>query len=105
MEVPSTRPYFSDADIAAISGDVDSILKSGRLILGPFTERFENAFKDYCGVKYAVAVSSCTAALDIALRYFIVSGKEVIVPTNTFIATSNPVIYNGGLPVLADIKA
>ncbi|MDD5702412.1 MAG: DegT/DnrJ/EryC1/StrS family aminotransferase [Dehalococcoidales bacterium] len=105
MEVPSTRPYFSDADIAAISGDINSILKSGRLILGPFTEKFENAFKEYCGVKYAVAVSSCTAALDIVLRYFIVSGKEVIVPTNTFIATSNPVIYNGGLPVLADIKA
>jgi perosamine synthetase len=62
-------------------------------------------FREYCGVRNAVAVSSCTAALEIALRYFDVKGKEVIVPTNTFIASSNVVSYSGGSPILADIKA
>jgi perosamine synthetase len=62
-------------------------------------------FREYCGVRNAVAVSSCTAALEIALRYFDVKEKEVIVPTNTFIASSNAIFYSGGIPILADIKA
>jgi perosamine synthetase len=105
MDIPSTRPYFSEADIQAISGEVGSILRSSRLILGPYTQKFEEQFRKYCGVKYAIAVSSCTSALEITLRYFNVKDKQVIVPTNTFIATSNAVIYSGGTPVLVDIKA
>lgn len=104
MEIPSTKPYFSEENIKDISAEIGSILRSGRLILGPYTEKLESAFRDYCGVKYAVAVSSCTAALEICLRYFNVDRKEVIVPTNTFLATSNSVIYSGGIPVLTDIK-
>jgi perosamine synthetase len=105
MDIPSTRPFFSEEDTEAISSEVRSILKSGRLVLGPYLQRFEESFRDYCGVKYAVGVSSCTAALEISLHYFNVTGNEVIVPTNTFIATSNAVIYSGGTPILADIKA
>jgi perosamine synthetase len=105
MQIPSTKPFFSEGDIEEILDKVRSILRSGRLILGPFTHKLEASFRDYCGVKHAVAVSSCTAALEIALRYFNVAGKEVIVPTNTFIASSNAVIYSGGTPVLADIKS
>jgi perosamine synthetase len=105
MDVPSTKPYFSEIDINAISDEVRSILRSGRLILGPYTTKFEEAFREYCGVKHAVAVSSCTAALEIVMRYFDVAGKEVIIPTNTFLATSNAVIYSGGTVVLCDIKA
>ncbi len=52
---------------------------------------------------YAVAVSSCTAALEITLRFFCVEGREVIVPTNTFVASANAVRFAGGTPVLADI--
>ncbi len=105
MEIPSTRPYFSEEDIAAIADEVRLILRSGRLIVGPYTEKLETMFREYCGVKHAVAVGSCCAALDICMRYFDVAGKEVIVPTNTFIATGNAVIYGGGNLVLADIKA
>jgi perosamine synthetase len=105
MEIPSTRPFFSEEDIEGISVEIRSILRSGRLILGPYTEKLEESFKDYCGVNYAVAVNSCTSALEISLRYFDVAGKEVIVPTNTFIASANAVIFSGGVPVLADIKA
>lgn len=105
MQIPSTRPFFSKEDIELISDEVRSILRSGQLILGPYTQKLEQSFREYCGVRHAVAVSSCTAALEIALRYFDVRGKEVIVPTNTFIASSNAVIYSGGIPVLADIKS
>lgn len=105
MEIPSTRPYFSEEDILSISDDISAVLRSGNLILGPYTRKFEGAFAAYCGVKHAVAVSTCTAALEIALRYYDVVGEEVIVPTNTFIQTSNAVIYSGGTPTLADIKA
>lgn len=104
MDIPSTRPFFSEEDIQAISDEVRLILRGGQLILGPYIRALEASFREYCGVKHAVGVSSCTAALEIALRYFDVKGKEVIVPTNTFIASSNAVIYSGGTPVLADIK-
>lgn len=104
MEIPSTKPFFREEDIQAILGEVNKILQSGRLILGPYTKDFEKGFREYCGVKYAVAVSSCTSALEITLRYLDVRGKEVIVPTNTFIASSNAVLYSGGAPVLADIN-
>ncbi len=104
MEIPSTKPFFNEEDIEKISEDIRLILRSGRLILGPYTQKLEEDFREYCGVKHAVAVSSCTAALEIALRYFNVAGKEVVVPTNTFIASSNAVIYSGGTPVLAEIK-
>lgn len=104
MDIPSTRPFFSQEDIEAISKEVSLILGTGRLILGPYTQNFEKQFREYCGVKYAIAVSSCTSALEITLRYFNVKDKEVIVPTNTFIATSNAVIYAGGTPILVDIK-
>lgn len=104
MKIPSTMPFFRENDIQEISEEVQNILKNGRLILGPYTYEFEENFGEYCGVKHAIAVSSCTAALEIVLRYFDVGGKEVIVPTNTFIATSNAVLYSGGIPVLTDIN-
>ena len=105
MDIPSTRPFFSEIDIQTISGEISSILRSGQFILGPYTKKFEELFQAYCGVKHAIAVSSCTAALEISLRRFDVVGKEVIVPTNTFVSTGNAVIDSGGILTLADIRA
>jgi dTDP-4-amino-4,6-dideoxygalactose transaminase len=104
MNVPSAKPFFKEEDISNILSDVNNVLKSGRLILGPYTQKFEDLFKEYIGVKYAITVNSCTTALEIALQYFNVKNCEVIVPTNTFIATPNSVIFAGGKPVFADIK-
>jgi dTDP-4-amino-4,6-dideoxygalactose transaminase len=56
------------------------------------------------GVKYAVAVNSGTAALEIVLRHYGLKGREVVVPTNTFVATPNTVLFAGGKPVFADIR-
>ena len=104
MEISSTKPFFSEEDIHAILRGVHTILQTGRLMLGPYTQDFEKNFGEYCGVKHAIAVNSCTAALETTLRHFDVKGKEVIIPTNTFVATCNAVIYSGGTPVLADIN-
>jgi dTDP-4-amino-4,6-dideoxygalactose transaminase len=72
------------------------------LSMGRYGEEFEQAFAEYVGAKYAVAVSSGTAALEIIFRCLGVEGKEVIVPTNTFAATAFAVIHAGGRPVFAD---
>lgn len=70
---------------------------------GTFVERFENAFKRYCDAKYAIACSSGTAALHLALAALgIKNGDEVIIPTFTMIATANAVTYLGAKPILVD---
>lgn len=70
---------------------------------GNFIEKFEDAFKRYCGAKYAVACSSGTAALHLALAALgLKNGDEVIIPTFTMIATANAVTYLGAKAVLVD---
>jgi dTDP-4-amino-4,6-dideoxygalactose transaminase len=79
-------------------------LESGWLTLGPRTQAFEAAFAEHLGVRHAVALSSCTAALHLAyLAAGVGPGDEVIVPAMTFAATAAAVIYCGGTPVFADI--
>lgn len=102
-KVAAARPWFSDQDVADILPKVEAILRSGRLILGEHTDAFERAFADYVGVDDAVAVSSCSSALQIVLRHFGVEGREVILPTNNFPGVVSSVIYEGGLPILAEM--
>jgi dTDP-4-amino-4,6-dideoxygalactose transaminase len=72
--------------------------------MGELTERFESEFAESIGVGHAVAVSSCTAALHLALLAVDVgAGDEVIVPSMTFVATANAVRYTGAVPVFADV--
>ena len=72
--------------------------------MGPRTAALETAFAEHLGVRHAVAVSSCTAALHLAyLGAGVGPGDEVIVPSMTFAATANAVIYCGATPVFADI--
>ena len=80
------------------------VLRSGWLSTGPVTERFEKAFSKYLGGGYAVAVANGTAALHLALASLgIREEDEVIVPSLTFVATANAVLYVGARPVFADI--
>ncbi len=104
MEIPNARPFFNDEDIDDILNDIRNCLKSGMLTMGQNIERFENQFAKYVGVKYAIALNSGTSALEVALRYFDVKNKEVIVPTNSFVSSANAVIFAGGEPILCDIK-
>ena len=96
IKIPSAKPYFHPEDLEAILADIRSALESGLLTLGPKVEELETLFAQYCGVSYAVAVNSGTSALEIALRYFDIKDKEVIVPTNSFVASANSVIFAWG---------
>ncbi len=83
---------------------VREVLLSGLYVSGPRVGEFEKEFAEYIGTKWAVAVSSGTSALYIALEAFGVGkGDEVIVPPMTFFATVSSVLYIGATPVFADI--
>lgn len=101
MNIPFHVPYIDDSDIEAAVGAI----KSGWTTMGPKTIEFEERFALYTAMPYAVAVSSCTAALHLALKVCNIGpGDEVIVPANTFVATAEVVFYCGATPVLADIE-
>jgi perosamine synthetase len=102
--ISGSFPYFSEDSLNAITNQIRLMLKSGRLTDGPYSQEFEKKFAEYNNVKYAVAVNSGTAALDVALRYYKLGGKQVIVPTNTFVSTPNSVIFAGGKPIFADMN-
>lgn len=83
---------------------VAEVLESGRLTMGPKVQEFERGLAEACGVEHAVAVSSGTAALHLAvLALGIGPGDEVLVPAYTFPATANVVALAGGRPVLVDV--
>ena len=85
-------------------GNVSKVLCSGWLTEGPQTHNFEERIKHYIGVNYAVATTSCTTAIELALRALhIVPGDEVIVPDFTHPATGNIVSWVGATPVLVDV--
>lgn len=102
MFIPYGRQSIDEDDIQAV---VD-VLRSDYLTTGPKVVEFEQVVADYVGAKYAVAVSNGTAALHIAcLAAGIKKGDEVITSPITFAASANCVLYCGGKPVFADIKA
>ena len=69
-KIAAARPTFSEQEIADILPAVQEVLESGWLILGEHTDAFENAFKKYVGVEHAVAVNTCSSAIQITLRFF-----------------------------------
>ncbi len=98
--IPVFKPYMGEEEIKAVS----EVLKSGWIGLGPLTEKFEEEFARYIGVKYSSGLNSCTAALDVALRLLgINKGDEVIVPTITFVSTAHAVAYNFATPIFCDV--
>jgi dTDP-4-amino-4,6-dideoxygalactose transaminase len=101
--VPAAKVQFLPEDRAWIAERVVEVLSSGQLTLGKYGSEFEQKFAQYCGLRYGVAVSSGTSALEIALRALGVEGKDVLVPTNTFFATAAAVVHAGGNPVLVDM--
>ena len=94
------RPDVGAEELAEIAG----VLDSGRLTMGPKVEELEELLADACGVEHAVAVSSGTAALHLAvLALGLGEGDEVLVPAYTFPATANVVALSGAKPVLVDV--
>lgn len=83
---------------------ISNVLKSGWIGTGPVTKCFEHAFQEYMGGGYAVAVSSCSIGLILALNTLKVKrGIDVITTPLTFCATVNAIIHAGGTPVFADV--
>lgn len=100
MNIPITKLYISQGEKKAIS----SVIKSGWLMQGERIDEFECKFADYVGAKYAVVVSSGTAALHLSLLALNIGyDDEVIIPSFSFIATANAVVYTGAKPVFVDI--
>jgi len=102
--IKAARPYFPEDDVREIASDMMDILASGRLILGPRLKSFEENFAKYVGTRYALGFSSCTAALEVAMRFFDVANSNVVVPTNTFVACPNSIVFAGGRPSFSDIE-
>jgi perosamine synthetase len=100
MEIPFARPYLAGNEGAAVA----EVIASGWLSQGPRVRAFEEAFAARVGALDAVATTSCTTALALALYVSGVGpGDEVIVPSLSFIATANAVWQCGARPVFADI--
>ncbi|MBV8775104.1 MAG: DegT/DnrJ/EryC1/StrS family aminotransferase, partial [Deltaproteobacteria bacterium] len=87
------------------AAEVVKVLRSGWLTTGPKVQAFERAFAQYIGTPYAVALNSCTAALHLALDAIgLREGDEVLIPTMTFAATAEVVLYFKARPVLIDCE-
>jgi dTDP-4-amino-4,6-dideoxygalactose transaminase len=98
--IPVMRPWLGEEEAAAAAAAV----ASGWVAQGPRVAQFEEAFAAVIGSGHAVAVSSCTAALHLALvAAGLSAGDEVVVPSLSFIATANAARYVGAVPVFADV--
>lgn len=102
LQIPLHKHTLGDEEIEAAT----RVLRSPWLTHGEEVEAFEEEFAKFVGAQYAVATSSCTAALYLALRARgVVPGDYVAVPTLTFAATANAVAMTGARVALLDIKA
>src|SRR5260370_4452498 len=98
--IPVARPSFGLNEEKAVV----EVLRSGWVSQGPRVAEFERKFAEYVGAPHAVAVSSCTTALHLALLTAgIRPGDQVLCPSLSFIATANAIVYARARPVLLDI--
>lgn len=100
MQIPFAKPHFTGQEGSLVA----EVIASGWVSQGPKVHEFEQAFAARVGAAEAVATTSCTTALQLALYVIGVGpGDEVIVPSLSFIATANSVWHCGATPVFADI--
>jgi dTDP-4-amino-4,6-dideoxygalactose transaminase len=98
--IPVARPSFGTEEEEALL----AALRSGWVSQGPRVAEFERSFAEYVGASHAVAVSSCTTALHLALLSCGVKpGDEVLCPSLSFIATANAIVYAGAVPAFVDV--
>ena len=99
--IPISKPFIGDAEKQAVL----QVLESGMLVQGPRVAQLEEKFALICGVRHAVATSSGTTALHIALlAHGIGPGDEVITTPFTFFASVSSILYTGATPVFVDIE-
>ncbi len=101
--IPVAAPIIGEREIAYVT---DAIRSGWVSSIGPYIDRFEEAFARFVGVKHAIAVSNGTVAIHLALHALGVGpGDEVIVPDLTFAATAHTVLQTGATPLLVDVEA
>lgn len=102
MKIPLFKIFWDEEDVLS----VNKVIKSGMYwTAGPKSNEFEKMIAEYVGTKYAVVFNSGTSALHAAvLAHGIKEGDEVIVPSFSFIATANVLLYERATPVFADIE-
>ncbi len=86
--------------------DIDAVvetLQSDYLTTGPKVKEFEDALATYCGATYCVSVSNGTAALHLASLVLLNQNDEVLTTPNSFLATSNAILYADAKPIFVDI--
>ena len=98
--IPYGKQWVTTEDINSVA----EVLKSDFLTTGPKVKEFEEAIADYCGAKYAVAVCNGTAALHLASIALLNPKDKVLTTPNSFLATSNAILYAGATPVFVDIQ-
>ena len=99
--IPVARPWMDECEAEATR----RVILSGWVTQGPEVAMFEKEFSDFTNSRYACAVSSCTAALHLALLAVgVKQGDEVITVSHSFIATANSIRYCGAVPVFVDIQ-
>ncbi|MCC6223799.1 MAG: DegT/DnrJ/EryC1/StrS family aminotransferase [Thermoleophilia bacterium] len=100
MSVPLSRPFLGEREEALVL----EVLRSGRLSLGPWVDRFERALAERVGAPYVAAVSSGTAGLHLCCRLAgLGPGDEAITSPFSFVASANCILYEGATPVFADV--
>ena len=100
MKIPLFKPYLGKEELSGLA----KVFKSAWVGMGPRTVEFEKRFAEFVGTKEAVGVTSCTAALHIAIQGLGIRSGEVIVPPITHAATASAVMFNGATPVFADVE-
>lgn len=98
--IPYGKQTISDDDI----NNVIEVLKSDFLTTGPIVKEFEEKIASYCDAKYCVAVSNGTAALHLASLVLLNENDKVLTTPNSFLATSNSILYANAKPIFVDIK-
>jgi perosamine synthetase len=101
MQIPIVRPHLGEDEVAA----VEAVIRSGWIAQGPEVAAFEHEFARVVGAAHAIAVSSCTTGLELAMRVLgIGAGDDVLTVSHSFIATANAVVAVGARPVFVDIE-
>ncbi len=98
--LPYGKQTINEDDTVSVASAMTNVL----LTTGPTAKKFEDALSEYCGAKYAIAVSNGTAALHLASMVLLEKGDKVLTTPNSFLATSNAILYVNAKPIFVDIE-
>jgi perosamine synthetase len=101
QRIPVAGPWITEKEISYVT---DAVTRGWYANANLYIERFERAFAEYVGIRYAVSLPSCTSAIHLSLLALEIGpNDEVIVPDATWIASAAPITYVGATPVFADV--